>query len=131
MKNTGKEVSSRFVEENCQTQGKCHLSCPLQDDIIPINESLLDNRGGNLLKNDLEGLNDVYKDIADKIGIENTLEIYRMFRGNQISFPGRLFSKEYIYKAINSEYNGENIKQLAQKYKYSERSIRRILKSEK
>ena len=131
MENEGKKVSSLFTSGNCQTQGKCHLSCPLQGDIIPMNERLFDNREENLLKKDLEGLNDVYRDIADKIGIENTLEIYRMFRGNQISFPGRLFSKEYIYKAINSEYNGENIKQLAQKYNYSERSIRRILKSEK
>ena len=83
------------------------------------------------MKNDLVGLNDVYRDIADKIGIENTLEIYRLFHGNQITFPSRLFSKEYIHQAIINEYNGKNAKQLAQKYNYSERSIWRILKSEK
>ena len=77
---------------------------------------------------DLCGLNDVYRDIANEIGIENTLAFYKLFRGTQISFPSRLFSKEYIHNAILNEFDGSNIPQLAQKYNYSERSIRRILK---
>lgn len=82
-----------------------------------------------LLKNDILGLNDVYRDIADEIGIENALVIYRLFHGTQISFPNRLFSKEYTHKAIIDEYDGNNVRQLAQKYNYSERSIWRILNS--
>ena len=81
------------------------------------------------LKNDLQGLNDVYRDIADEIGIENTMAIYRLFHGTQVTFPNRLFSKEYIHSAINREYDGKNVPQLAQKYNYSERTIWRILKS--
>ena len=84
-----------------------------------------------LLGNDLCGLNDVYRDIADEIGVENTLAIYKMFRGTQVSFPNRLFSKEHIHDAIISEYNGSNVAQLAQKYNYSERSVWRILKTKK
>ncbi|MBR3768296.1 MAG: Mor transcription activator family protein [Clostridia bacterium] len=94
-----------------------------------MNDSLLDSQEVELLKTDLSGLNDVYKDIANEIGLENTLIIFKLFHGTQISFPNRLFSKEYTYKAIISEYNGTNIPQLAQKYNYSERSIWRILKS--
>lgn len=81
-----------------------------------------------LLGNDINGLNDVYKTIADEIGIENAVAIYRLFHGSQISFPSRLFSKEYTHKAIIGEYNGKNIHQLAQKYNYSERSVWRIVK---
>ena len=84
-----------------------------------------------LLGNDLCGLNDVYRDIADEIGVENTLAIYQMFIGTQVSFPNRLFSKEHIHDAIISEYNGNNVAQLAQKYNYSERSVWRILKTKK
>lgn len=84
-----------------------------------------------LLKESLEGLNDVYRDIADEIGVENALAIYNLFRGTQVSFPSRLFSKDYIHKAIISEYNGNNVPQLAQKYNYSERSVWRILKAKK
>ena len=83
------------------------------------------------LKNDLSGLNDVYRDIADEIGVENTIAIFNLFRGTQVSFPNRLFSKEYTHKAIVTELNGNNVPDLARKYNYSERSIWRILKSEK
>lgn len=81
------------------------------------------------LANDLCGLNDIYRDIADEMGVENALAIYRMFHGTQVSFPNRLFSKEYIRDAIINEYDGHNVALLAQKYNYSERSIWRILKS--
>ncbi len=85
----------------------------------------------NYLGEDFNGLNDIYREIANEIGIENTVAIYRLFHGTQISFPTRLFSKEYIHKAIIEEYDGKNIFQLAQKYNYSERTIWRILKSKK
>ncbi len=96
---------------------------------MSINSDMFDVWGLELLNHDLSGLNDVYKDIADEIGLENTLIIFRLFHGTQISFPNRLFSKEYTHKAIINEYNGNNISQLAQKYNYSERSIWRIIKT--
>ena len=98
---------------------------------MSLNGYLFDDLEVEFLKKDLAGLNDVYRDIADEIGVENTLAIYKLFHGTQISFPNRLFSKEYTHKAIISEYNGNNVPQLAQKYNYSERSIWRILKTTK
>ena len=95
---------------------------------MSLKEGFTEETEVELLGNDLCGLNDVYRDIADEIGVENTLAINKMFRGTQVSFPNRLFSKEHIHKAIINEYNGTNIPQLAQKYNYSERSIWRILK---
>ena len=61
----------------------------------------------------------------------DALAMYRLFRGTQVSFPNRLFSKEYMHKTIISEYDGNNIPQLAQKYNYSERSRWRILKTKR
>lgn len=98
---------------------------------MSINGSLSEKWDVNDLGNDISGLNDVYREIADEIGIENAVAIYRLFHGTQVSFPSRLFSKEHIHNAIISEYNGDNVLQLAQKYNYSERSIWRILKSNK
>ena len=98
---------------------------------MSLNEGLFGRVEVELLKSDLCGLNEVYRDIADEIGIENTLAIYKMFRGTQISFPNRLFSKEYTHNAIINEYDGNNVSQLAQKYNYSERSVWRILKTKK
>ena len=98
---------------------------------MSVNELPIEMRGDGLLGEELNGLNDVYRDIATEIGIENAMAIYRLFHGAQISFPNRLFSKEYTHKAIINEYNGENVLQLAQKYNYSERTIWRILKANK
>ena len=98
---------------------------------MSLKEGFTEETEVELLGNDLCGLNDVYRDIADEIGVENTLAIYKMFRGTQVSFPNRLFSKEQIHDAIISEYNGNNVAQLAQKYNYSERSVWRILKTKK
>lgn len=96
---------------------------------MPVNDAFRDDSEVRILQGDLRGLNEVYRDIADEIGIENALAIYKLFHGTQVSFPSRLFSKEYIHKAIVSEYDGSNIPQLARKYNYSERSIWRILKA--
>lgn len=98
---------------------------------MPIKYRLTEASEVEMLKDNPDGLNDVYRDIADEIGVENTLAIYKLFHGTQISFPNRLFSKEYIHNAIISEYNGSNVPQLAQKYNYSERSVWRILKAKR
>lgn len=76
-----------------------------------------------------EFLNGVYKELADIIGEESTRKIYEEYRGQQITFPVEFYNKQYIYKKIISEYDGTNLKQLATKYGYSERTIRRILKA--
>ena len=94
-------------------------------------EKIIEKWDVNVLGNDLDGLNDVYREIADEIGIENAVAIYNMLHGKQLSFPSRLFSKEYIHRAIVREYNGKNVIQLAQKYNYSERTVWRIKKTKK
>lgn len=98
---------------------------------MSIKRSLSEKLEVKLLGNDFSGLNDIYREIADEIGIENTVAIYKLFHGTQVSFPNKLFSKEHIHNSIINEYNGNNIPQLAQKYNYSERSIWRILKLKK
>ena len=75
-----------------------------------------------------EYLNGVYSDIANLLGIEVVLQLHNAYRGQQISFPVQLFSRDFIKKQIVEEYNGYNIKQLATKYGYTEKWIRNILK---
>lgn len=98
---------------------------------MSIKENSTEKWDVNLLGDDFSGLNDVYREIADEIGIEKTVVIFNLFHGTQVSFPNRLFSKEYTHKAIIKEYNGKNVPLLAQKYNYSERSIWRIIKAGK
>ena len=54
--------------------------------------------------------------------------MYQIYKGMQITVPTRLFNPEYVKKQIPIEYDGTNIKQLAKKYGYSEKTIRRMIK---
>ena len=81
-----------------------------------------------MAENDPELLNAVYKEVSEKLGMDTAMEIYRMFKGQQISFPMRFFNPERIQKCIVQEYDGTNIKMLAIKYEYSEKTVRRIIK---
>ena len=40
-----------------------------------------------MAENDPELLNAVYKEVSEKLGMDVAMEIYRMFKGQQISFP--------------------------------------------
>ena len=75
-----------------------------------------------------EYLNGAYSELANLLGIEAVLKIHSAYRGQQITFPVQLFSKEFLKKQIVDEYYGYNIKQLATKYGYSEKWVRQILK---
>lgn len=77
---------------------------------------------------DPELLNAIYKEISEKLGIETAMSIYQMFKGQQINFPTRFLNPAMIRKAILNEYDGTNIRTLAIKYNYSEKTVRRIIK---
>ncbi len=78
-----------------------------------------------------ECLNGIYNEIASIIGIDATLALYSVYRGQQITFPVNIFTKDFIVSRVVTEYNGTNIKQLATKYGYSEKWIRKMIKESK
>ena len=81
-----------------------------------------------MAENNTELLNAVYKEISEKLGMDTAMEIYQMFKGQQISFPMRFFNPQRIQQCIVQEYDGTNIKVLAIKYGYSEKTVRRIIR---
>lgn len=76
-------------------------------------------------------LNGVYDAISELIGFENTVEIYKHFAGSQVNFPTRLFSKDFVLQEAIKSYDGssESINKIAVKYKYSERTVRKLIKA--
>ena len=72
---------------------------------------------------------DIYQEIARKISPETAVEIHRLFKGQQILFPQKLYSKEYIYHYIRQHYNGRNVRELSVMFGYSDRRVRQIIKS--
>lgn len=82
----------------------------------------------DILKKEVELYNDIYKEISEIVGLEATLKIYLRFKGQQVTFPVRLYSPHLIQQNVIKEYDGTNIAYLAQKYDYSEKTIRRMIK---
>lgn len=80
-----------------------------------------------MAEGDPELLNTVYREVSEKLGMDTAMEIYRMFKGQQISFPTRFFNPARIQQIIVQEYDGTNIRTLAVKYNYSEKTVRRIV----
>ena len=81
-----------------------------------------------MAEKDSELLNAVYKEISEKLGMDTAMDIYQMFKGQQINFPVRFFNPARIQQIIAKEYDGTNVRTLAIKYNYSEKTIRRIIK---
>lgn len=78
-----------------------------------------------------ECLNGIYNEIATFIGMDATIALYSVYRGQQITFPVNFFTAEFIASRVVKEYDGSNIKQLATKYGYSEKWIRKMIKEAK
>ena len=81
-----------------------------------------------MAQKDPELLNTIYKEISEKMGMDAAMDIYQLFKGQQVTFPMRFFNADCIRKIIVQEYDGTNIKKLAVKYGYSEKTIRRIIR---
>lgn len=79
----------------------------------------------------IEDFNGVYAIIFEHIGEKVTREIHSVFGGQQFNFPKKLYSKEYVIRYLNENYNGRNVRQLAKELDYSERWLQAIINKNK
>ncbi len=80
------------------------------------------------MEKESELYNAVYKEISEIIGLDATLKVYLRFKGQQVNFPVRLYNPHLIQQNVIREFDGTNITELAHKYDYSERTIRRMIR---
>lgn len=95
-----------------------------------VQESVLHCTGREVdaMENERELYNSVYREISEIVGLEATLKLYLRFKGQQINFPVRLYNPHLIQKNVIKEFDGSNIPELARKYDYSEKTIRRMIR---
>lgn len=73
-----------------------------------------------------------FTNIATKIGIENTKELFKEFGGTSVYFPTiKKVNKLARDREIVSSFNGFNTKELALKCDMSENNIKFIIKKHK
>lgn len=71
--------------------------------------------------------NGIYSDMVEILGEEITHKIYQYYRGQQVSFSMRLYSREYTMNYLQKHYNGKNLRELSRKLGYSERWIKKLI----
>lgn len=81
---------------------------------------------------DISGLCSVYREIAELMGIDVASQFYNHFKGQQVTFPNKLYDAGYLKNEILEEYaQGKSIRELSVKYGYTERRIRQIVQVDK
>ena len=80
---------------------------------------------------EVENFREVYREIARQTSVETAKAIHKLFGGQQISFPKKLYCTEYVNECIRNEFNGRNIRELSCQFGLSERRVRQILHESK
>lgn len=71
-----------------------------------------------------------YAGISEIIGVENAKLLFDHYRGQQITFPQRFYSKKYVAAQASKELEKgtSSLSQIAIKYGYTERRLRQLIK---
>ncbi len=78
---------------------------------------------------ELEDLQVQHRQLADAIGLEAMKQLSLYCGGTQVYIPQPFeLAKEMIFRKILEEYAGDNIQQLATKYKVSVSTVYRVVK---
>lgn len=96
--------------------------------LVPTSVLQYSNGKVDAMEKERELYNSVYREISEIIGLEATLKLYLRFKGQQVNFPVRLYNPHLIQKNVIKEFDGSNIPELARKYDYSEKTIRRMIR---
>ena len=81
-------------------------------------------------KVDSSDFSGVYQDMVENLGVEVTKKVHKYYKGQQVTFPIRLYSKKYILERLK-EYDGTNLKALSRELGYSERWLRHLIETTK
>lgn len=72
--------------------------------------------------------NGIYEELAMLIGIDSVIKIYDLYKGQQVSFPKRLFSQNFVEgQILQGCHDSKSVKAMAMKFGYTERWVRGVL----
>ena len=72
----------------------------------------------------------VYNDLMELLGEEAVQIIFQNMAGQQITFPKRLNTKEYVVQETKDITSSAELKKEALKYGYTERRLKQLIKEE-
>ena len=69
----------------------------------------------------------IYAEIAAQIDPQTAVKIYEMLRGQMITFPQKLYDREYVKSFIGEHYSEYTVRELSRMFGYSDRRIRQFI----
>ena len=78
-----------------------------------------------LRKSDFKG---IYAEMSEILGEEIVRIIHKHYKGQQINFPMKLHSNEYIEKYIIENYGEKSIREMSRELGYCDKSIQILIK---
>lgn len=72
----------------------------------------------------------LYEELAEIVDEQHVKEIYNRFQGQEVSFPMRLFTPEYVVKLALDDA-GRDLRELAREYGYNEKYLKRLISQRK
>ena len=69
----------------------------------------------------------IYKDMVEVLGHDITLKVYEQYKGQQVTFPMRIYSQEYVVEYLIKNYNGKNLKQMSRELGYTCNWLQKII----
>ncbi len=75
-------------------------------------------------KSDYKG---IYSDMIEILGEEILIKLYKNYRGQQVTFPMKLYSNEYIEKYIRNNHKHKTLKEMCRELGYTEGWIKQLL----
>lgn len=70
----------------------------------------------------------IYQELSELVGEENTLKIFKDFRGSTVNFPMRLMRRDALKERIQGDHRaGASVHELSAQYQLAERTIRKYL----
>lgn len=76
-------------------------------------------------KDDFKG---VYLEMSEILGEEIVRKIYKYYKGQQVNFPMKLYSNEYVEKYIIENYSKKSIREMARDLGYSDKWVSTLIK---
>lgn len=73
----------------------------------------------------------VYNEVAEIIGDDKIKEFCLFFQGQQVLFPMKLYSADYVVNEILQSDGEKSVAEFAKTYGYSERYLRKLLQKRK
>ena len=76
-------------------------------------------------KSDFKG---IYAEMLEILGEEIVRIIYMNYKGQQVNFPMKLYSNEYVEKYIIENYDKKSVRYMSRELCYSDKWIQKLIK---